>query len=86
MPPEITKEQLYAKFDKDVKKRSRIMRLLLVTDQFFNVLFWNGSQDETMSSNMYRRIKRGACNIADRTICNMLKKIEKSHCFKSRGE
>lgn len=36
---------LYKKFDKDMAKRTRLMRFLLVLDQMFNVLFWNGSQD-----------------------------------------
>ena len=36
---------LYKKFDNDMTKRTRLMRFLLVLDQMFNVLLWNGSQD-----------------------------------------
>lgn len=31
------------------------MRFLLVLDQMGNVLFWNGSQDETISSHIGRK-------------------------------
>lgn len=53
-----TKEELeilYAKFDKDVQKRTRLMRAILAFDQFFNVVIWNGSQDETISSHIGRK-------------------------------
>jgi len=71
--------ELYAKFDRDVTKRSRWYRLLLALDQLGNVLFLNGSQDETISSHIGRTGKH-------RWLCNILKKFESSHCFKSRGE
>lgn len=80
------KEQLIAKFENDVKKRSYILRLLLVIDQFFNVLIWNGSQDETVSSHMGRRIKAGKANKAERVLCGLLRKFESEHCEKSLGE
>ena len=74
------------KFDNDVKKRSRIMRFLLVLDQMGNVLFWNGSQDETISSHIGRRIESGKATWFDRKLCSLLSKIENNHCNKSVGE
>lgn len=82
----MNKEQLIAKFENDVKKRSYVLRLLLVLDQFFNVLIWNGSQDETVSSHIARRIKAGKANRVERAICLGLRKIEARHCIKSLGE
>jgi len=79
-------EELVAKFENDVKKRSRVFRLLLVIDQFFNVLLWNGSQDETMSSHIGRRIKNGDANVFDKIICKFLQALESKHCTKSLGE
>ena len=79
-------EILFAKFDKDVQKRSRLMRFLLVLDQIGNVLFWNGSQDETISSHIHRRIESGKANWFDKKICCLLKKLEANHCYESRGE
>ena len=38
------KAALITKFENDVKKRSRLMRFLLVLDQMANVIFWDGSQ------------------------------------------
>ena len=35
---------LIEKFELDVEKRSRLNRFLLVLDQMFNVILWNGSQ------------------------------------------
>ena len=79
-------EILFAKFDRDVQKRSRLMRFLLTLDQMGNVLFWNGSQDETISSHIHRRIEYGKANWFDKTICCLLKKLENNHCYESRGE
>jgi hypothetical protein len=80
------KNPLYDKFDNDIKKRSRVMRFLLVFDQMCNVLFWNGSQDETISSHIGRREVAGTATWFDKQICSVLKKIEGNHCFKSLGE
>ena len=82
----MNKDVLYSKFEKDVKKRSRLKRFLLSLDQMINVLLWNGSQDETVSSHIYRRIENGNSTWFDRTLCRMLRKLEKSHCKKSEGE
>jgi len=71
--------ELYAKFDRDVSKRSKWDRFILVLDQMGNVLWLNGSQDETISSHIGR-------TGSHKWLCNILKKFEKNHCFMSRGE
>ena len=80
------KKTLIEKFENDIKKRSRSKRLLLVIDQLGNVLFWNGSQDETISSHIHRRIESGTATWFDKKLCCLLKKIENNHCAKSLGE
>ena len=77
---------LFAKFDRDVQKRSRLMRFLLSLDQMGNVLFWNGSQDETISSHIHRRIESGKANWFDKKLCCFLKKFEHNYCKVSLGE
>lgn len=77
---------LIEKFENDIRKRSRIKRLLLVIDQLGNVLFWNGSQDETISSHIHRRIESGKATWFDKKLCCLLKKIDNNHCAKSLGE
>ena len=79
-------KNLYSKFDNDVKKRSRWFRFLLALDQMFNVLLWNGSQDETISSHIGRRIDKGTDTWFDRLVCKGLKFIQSKHCMISRGE
>ena len=79
-------EVLYSKFDKDVEKRSRWFRFLLALDQMLNVIFWNGSQDETVSSHIGRRIGEGKATWFDKKLCCSLKKLEHNHCNKSLGE
>lgn len=79
-------QELIKKFDNDVKKRNRLMRFLLVLDQMGNVLFWNGSQDETISSHIGRKIDKGTATWFDKKLCCLLKKIESNHCNKSLGE
>ena len=79
-------EVLYSKFDKDVEKRSRWFRFLLALDQMLNVIFWNGSQDETVSSHIGRRIREGKATWFDKKLCCLLKKLEDNHCNKSLGE
>jgi len=84
-----TKEELdvlYAKFEKDKSKRTRFMRFLLVLDQMGNVLFWNGSQDETISSYIGRKIQNNTATWFDKKLCCFLKKLEDNHCNKSLGE
>ncbi len=80
------REELIIKFENDVRKRSRLNRFLLTLDQMFNVLLWNGSQDETISSHIHRRIESGTATWFDKKLCCLLKKIENNHCAKSLGE
>ena len=75
-----------AKFDKDVAKRGRGLRFLLSLDQLFNVLLWNGSQDETISSHIARRREAGKANVIDNSVCWFLRLLESKHCIKSKGE
>ena len=77
---------LQAKFEEDMIKRSRLLRFLLVLDQMGNVLFWNGSQDETISSHIHRRIEAGKATWFDKKLCCLLEKLESEHCMKSEGE
>ena len=80
------KQDLVDKFKLDVSKRSRLMRFLLVLDQMCNVLFWNGSQDETVSSHIGRRISENKATWFDKKLCCLLKRLESNHCNKSLGE
>jgi len=75
----MNKQEYIKKFENDTKKRSRIMRLLLVLDQLGNVVFFNGSQDETISSHIGRTGKA-------KWLCRILRKLESKHCLKSLGE
>ena len=77
---------LFKKFDRDVDKRGRGFRFLLTLDQMFNVLLWDGSQDETISSHVGRRISDGRANKIDKVVCWVLDKLENRHCKKSLGE
>lgn len=79
-------DELVNKFENDIKKRTRFMRFLLVLDQMINVVFWNGSQDETVSSHIGRRIEKGEATWFDKKLCCFLKKLENNHCIKSLGE
>lgn len=80
------KSELIAKFEKDMQKRGRLFRFLLVLDQMINVLFWNGSQDETVSSHIGRRIEKGEATWFDKKLCCILSKLEYNHCKNSLGE
>ena len=80
------KDDLIEKFEKDKQKRTRLMRFLLVLDQMLNVVIWDGSQDETVSSHIGRRIKKGEATWFDKKLCCFLKRLENNHCEKSLGE
>lgn len=80
------KEQLIKKFEADIQKRSRLLRFFLSLDQMLNVIFWNGSQDETISSHIGRKIKSGKANTLDKMLCKLLRRLENKHCIKSLGE
>jgi len=77
---------LYAKFDRDMAKRTRGMRAALAFDQFCNALFWNGSQDETVSSHIGRRRDAGTATWWDEKVCCVLQRFEYNHCRLSLGE
>ncbi len=79
-------ELLYKKFENDKKKRTRWFRFLLSLDQMFNVILWNGSQDETISSHIGRRIEKNKATWFDKKVCCFLKRLENNHCNKSIGE
>jgi len=79
-------EVLYAKFDNDVATKSRWLRFMIALDQLFAVIFWNTSQDETISSQIARRQKAGTSTWFDDKLCHLLKKLEYNHCLKSMGE
>lgn len=83
--PEQLKE-LYAKFDNDVQTKSRFMRFIISVDQLFNVIAWNGSMDETISSHIHRRQENGTATRFDNFVCCLLSKLEYNHCYLSRGE
>ena len=78
--------ELVAKFENDVVKRSRLNRFILAVDQMGNVLFWNGSQDETISSHIARRQEDGKSTWFDNKVCCILKRLEQNHCAESKGE
>ena len=77
---------LYEKFDRDVAKRKRWFRALIALDQLFNVVFYNGSQDETISSHIHRRKEKGTATWFDTKLCCLLNKLEYNHCRLSKGE
>lgn len=79
-------EQLIEKFENDVAKRKRLMRFLLVLDQMGNVVFLNGSQDETISSHIGRKIAQNRASWFEKKLCCFLKKFENNHCENSLGE
>ena len=80
------REELIFKFKNDVTKRSRLSRALVALDQLLNVVFWNGSQDETISSHIARRQKDGDSTWFDNMICRCLNKLESNHCRRAEGE
>lgn len=82
----MNQEDLIKKFENDVKKRSWFFRLLLAIDQLFNVMIWNGSQDETISSHIGRRMAAGKAYRVERWICGFLRRLEHNHCFRAKGE
>jgi len=82
----MNKSEYIEKFERDMNKRSRFMRFLLVLDQMFNVVLWNGSQDETISSHIGRRIESDKATWFDKLVCKFLRVLEAKHCIKSKGE
>ena len=82
----MTQQEYAVKFENDMKKRSRLMRFLLVLDQMLNVVLWNGSQDETVSSHIGRCLRCGRATWFDKALCKVLRALESKHCVKSIGE
>ena len=82
----MVRKKLSEKFENDVKKRHYLFRILLAIDQLLNVIFWNGSQDETISSHIGRKIKNNKANFLEKFICLILSKFDYKHCEKSIGE
>lgn len=79
-------KELIEKFENDRKKRSRLNRILLIFDQMCNVIFWNGSQDETISSKIGRKKLKNKANWFEEGLCCLLSKLDYNHCNKSLGE
>lgn len=79
-------EVLYSKFENDVKTKSRWLRAMIAFDQLVGVLFWDNSQDETISSKLHRKKEQGKSNWFENKLCCLLSKLEYNHCYKSRGE
>ena len=79
-------QYLYDKFDRDVKTFSRLTRTLIAIDQLFNVILWNGSQDQTISANIHRRQTLNISTKFENLICKGLRFLESKHCLKSKFE
>lgn len=79
-------EMLYAKFDDDMRSKTKSMRIALALDQLCNVIFLNGSMDETMSSHIHRKQVAGTSTKTLDRLCCLLSKLEYNHCYLSRGE
>lgn len=65
-----------------VKEKSYIKRVGIAIDQLINVVFFNGDEDETLSSRMGKRVLRGDCKVCY-VICRFLDIFDKDHCYKS---
>lgn len=79
-------QELWDKFDKDIAKRPYILRVFLAIDQLFNVILFNGSQDQTISGHIAKKKYEGTDKWYHRTICKFLQKFEQKHCWLSRDE
>ena len=77
---------LYAKFDRDVETKPRWLRALIAFDQLCGVIFFNTSNDETISSKIGRKQLNGTSNWFEDRLCCLLSKLEYNHCAKSLGE
>ena len=63
-----------------------LLKILIAGDQFLNVLLFNGSHKETISSNIARQIDSSTATKFQYNICKVLRKLESKHCIKSLGE
>ena len=57
-----------------------IWNVLIGIDQLVNAIFW-GDPDETISSRMGKRIRRGERDFFTRFLCWLLDKIDSNHCM-----
>jgi len=80
------KKILIKKFEEDMKTRSRFKRWLLILTQTLNVIWLNGSQDETTSSHIGRKMENGTATWLQIKLSGVLDWFEKNHCAKSIGE
>lgn len=76
----------WEQFDKDVAKRSYGKRVALILTQAINVVFLNGSQDQTTSGHIARLQYEGRSKWYHDMICKVLKWLEADHCWLSRKE
>ena len=74
------------KFKADEEQLSWGTRMLLVTDQWFNVALWNGSQDQTISGHIAVKMQEGRATWFDKLVCRGLRKLESEHCKKAINE
>ena len=77
---------LIAKFDMDVATKPRWLRALIAFDQLCGVIFWNNSNDETISSRIARKQEAGESSWFEDRLCCILSKLEYNHCKVSKGE
>jgi len=84
--PNVETRKLWIKFDKDIEKRSYLFRVILAIDQLFNVILFNGSQDQTMSGNIAKKQYENTSKWYHDYLCKILNVFESSHCWKSRKE
>lgn len=73
-------------FKRDEQQLGRGLRFLLAVDQLFNVLLWNGSHNETISSHIGRRLESKEANRFEIWLSLFLDKLDYNHCRKSIGE
>lgn len=66
-----------------MNKKPYWLRLLVSIDQFFNVLLWNGNEDQTISGHIGYKIEDGTATWFDKLIAKGLHKIDHDHVSKN---
>jgi len=84
--PDFHTKKMWIKFDNDIAKRSYFMRILLAIDQLLNVIFLNGSQDQTISGHIAKKQYEGKARWYHCLLCRFLMIFEAKHCWLSRNE
>lgn len=56
--------------------------ILISIDQMANTFLW-GDPDETLSSRMGKMVKKGTAGKVEKTLCEVLDKIDDNHCEES---